>query len=123
MTHPNLPGLRRAAEIAAGHKERLEREGMTHPYFISGVDAMASVLRREAESLEQSPVSDDGWRAIESAPKDGSYILVAGLKFEDQTYMEVTSFYMGRWQVAWMDGYAEPTHWRPLPPPPAKEGQ
>lgn len=57
------------------------------------------------------------WQPIETAPKDGEYILV----------------YAGRVTVAWFsdgewldgmnhDGYEHethsPTHWMPLPPPP-----
>jgi hypothetical protein len=63
------------------------------------------------------------WQPIQSAPKDGTYILL-------------TAFVINRWRVGegrWFDdedhpddpglwsnfGHWEPTHWAPMPDPPA----
>lgn len=62
------------------------------------------------------------WQPIETAPKDGRYVLL----------MIPAWYHPPRWRVArWKDtgatsgfeGYygPEPTHWMPLPPPPAQE--
>lgn len=70
----------------------------------------------------------NGWQPIETAPKDGTHILVYG------DYYGGSRRYVAFWEVAadiygdqWSCGapdeqgfydYAEPTHWQPLPPPP-----
>lgn len=79
----------------------------------------------------------DGWQPIETAPKDGSYI-VAG-KFTDQalgwvrhsrwiTEVEIcdlegwgeASDFIAAWTSGNDDGEpCYPTHWMPLPTPPA----
>ena len=66
------------------------------------------------------------WQPIETAPKDGTKILVHGPMKEDpatatphdRTYTEVCPWYLGRWTVTWKVGHGEPTHWMPLPDPP-----
>lgn len=67
------------------------------------------------------PAVEGGWREIASAPKDGSTILlcVAGRS------ESVAGFFAGKW-MQWFatksDGLpARPTHWQPLPTPPAGE--
>lgn len=63
--------------------------------------------------------AEDGWRTMESAPRDGTSILV-----------NVPGFGMGLFVLFWMDARwrepahmnglkIDPTHWRPLPEPPA----
>ncbi len=71
------------------------------------------------------------WQPIETAPKDGTWILLAGGETDDEA--EVRSIVAaqwakemppsGRWHFAWYDGgfygkYLNPTHWMPLPPAP-----
>lgn len=67
------------------------------------------------------------WQPIETAPKDGTWILIASLANMD----------IGHWDDHWIDGAwlrfqtaeydndgAEirgPTHWQPLPAPPGGE--
>jgi hypothetical protein len=77
------------------------------------------------------------WKPIETAPKDGTWILVYGEGTEDEgekrsvavaqytNYLncETTDWH---WQFAWYDGgyygkFENPTHWMPLPEPPNKE--
>jgi hypothetical protein len=68
-----------------------------------------------------------GWREVESAPKDGSYILLAGPSGYSTTPLRVE---VGRYDAeyrpfnpwvtfsndAFTDGGEPPTHWMPLPP-------
>lgn len=62
------------------------------------------------------------WRPIETAPKDGRYILL--LK---PAWYHAPRWFVARWQdtgltAGWQHYYGpEPTHWMPLPPPPAQE--
>lgn len=56
----------------------------------------------------------DIWRDIESAPKDGTEILVSNNEF-----MALVSWYDGEWVEAARElDYMVPTHWMPLPPLP-----
>jgi hypothetical protein len=59
------------------------------------------------------------WQPIESAPRDGTYVLGFGLHEQRGTYIDVIHYWSDRWTVVWMHGYGEPTHWMPLPDPPA----
>lgn len=77
------------------------------------------------------------WKPIETAPKDGSWILLCGgsinygwvgdgepscVSGQWTTWLNGATA-SGHWQFAWYDGgfygeYENPTHWAPLPPPP-----
>ena len=63
------------------------------------------------------------WQPIETAPKDGTEILVCGpLRDGSGVYRDVTRWpngWSGKWPVAYMHNSDEPTHWMPLPEPPA----
>lgn len=70
-----------------------------------------------------TPICECGsWRDIASAPKDGTEILVF-----DEGALYITSWlddegHDGVRRSGWYDnGFVEPppTHWQPLPPPPA----
>lgn len=77
------------------------------------------------------------WQPIETAPKDGTWIIVFGGYAADDdadrtfaivqwsNYLNCGKTYP-RWMFAWYDGgyygrYYDPTHWMPLPPPPGDE--
>ncbi len=76
------------------------------------------------------------WRPIETAPRDGTYVLVFGLRgdwwpgegFQPRGTPEVTIASCGdakrdRWEMI-EDGPVRdflPTHWMPLPAPPPSE--
>ena len=83
--------------------------------------------------------AENEWRAIESAPKDGTLILLASNGVCGTGYMQLVSSYTCTshcfsarrhacptepdCKMAWMSGLCgvggEITHWRPLPAPPA----
>jgi hypothetical protein len=82
--------------------------------------------------MTPSPV----WREIESAPKDGTPILISGGTFCHPDSMGGPEPFRGvsiaRWDRFWNEWSGnptshddclshEPTHWMPLPPPPTQE--
>lgn len=84
-----------------------------------------------ADALE-SCAAQQGWRPITEAPRDGTYILLAGpsgyvgtsLRVEvcryDAEYRPLQPW-VNHSNDSFLDGGSEPTHWMPLPAPP-KEG-
>lgn len=71
-------------------------------------------INRLEEKIKEA--EDDNWQLIGTAPKDKTRILVAHKWGVD------VAVYLPRKEI-WVapngsDGY-EPTHWQPLPPPPA----
>lgn len=71
----------------------------------------------------QAP-SVERWQPIETAPNDGTYVLIGWFEFPGQRHMEV-AFWHGT-HKAWCQSHGlfttdpnwQPTHWRPLPSPP-----
>lgn len=82
-------------------------------------DDFRALLREAADALEAA--RKDGWQPIETAPKDGSEIILF-----DPDYFQRSGF-EGRYSAPrgnWLSSYdspVNPTHWRPLPAPPAIE--
>lgn len=74
-----------------------------------------------------SPTADgQGWRPIETAPKDGSNVLLVNRKGN----IAAGSWLAGGWWLrggngpdAFFNRHHGPTHWQPLPSPPAPEGE
>lgn len=60
-----------------------------------------------------------GWRPIETAPKDGTLLLC----FWRSSHCAVAYYDDGCWWDAGTDGLDDPTHWQPLPSPPAEQIQ
>lgn len=85
---------------------------------------LARLLREEAEA--------QGWRDIATAPRDGTIILLATARshvpiycgsYRFSTMGEPTGHSDKAWRCSSSGRYANPTHWRPLPPPPqGREG-
>lgn len=80
------------------------------------------ILKAIAESIQSTSAVNSGWQPIETAPKDGSLIMIGG-----------TSYAGWFWSDAkWLDGLMmwsstdddwnvdcfEASHWMPLPAPP-----
>jgi len=60
----------------------------------------------------------DGWMPIETAPKDGTYILIAEGDFMDIAKWWMPDYGPGYWGDIDGTPSCTPTHWRPRPPPP-----
>ena len=68
------------------------------------------------------PVSEDRWQPIETAPKDGSDVLLAGKRREDiASGYWLQSAYAGNGAWIWPFVHKDPTHWMPLPKAPAMQ--
>jgi len=85
----------------------------------------------------------DKWMTIDSAPKDGTWILLCGGRTTEDDYADVgvdvsrpvVGFYdppafegdaewaFCFWDGAWREGYESPTHWMPLPPAPEEDSK
>lgn len=119
-------------------------------YTVSGIDeADLAMLHEAADTLlsqEAKKDRDDGWQDIATAPKDGTEILLrrgervgaaAWVEWEKRaSEYHANGTYLGEyvqdggasWTIgldgnSW-DGERKPTHWRPLPAPPApSEGE
>lgn len=99
--------------------ERLEE----HAHWRNAVartvpEKTAALLREAAAALRERE-----WQSMDSAPKDGTQILVRGPTAGGGFYHDVTAWpvnWSGMWPTAYM-AYAdgnEPTAWMPLPTPP-----
>ena len=78
---------------------------------------------RDNQAALNARAGGDGWLPIESAPKDGRGVFAfwgTNTRVDEQSY-GVAVFVGGDWCNAdnTNDIYGEPTHWQPLPTPPA----
>lgn len=113
MTEPMGPQER----VSEGRLDELISR--TGPSNILHVDDEADMNAALCEL--RSRRAADAWRPIETAPKDGRSILLGRVG--------ATRAYTGEYVTAgssgwWRDTHGqqrEPTHWRPIPPPPSKE--
>jgi hypothetical protein len=64
------------------------------------------------------------WRLVETAPKDGTWILLGWFELSGQTMREVAFWHSTKkvWcqthRAFGKEIYQQPTHWMPLPEPP-----
>lgn len=80
-------------------------------------DRLFALARRGAEMQ---------WRPIETAPKDGRWLMVSAERWEPETACWSESVWLTGWYCGGgrSDSYGpsfEPTHWMPLPTPPSGE--
>ncbi len=90
--------------------------GAQGPFFADRETAVAAWNRR---ALRSPP---EGWKDIETAPKDGMLIIVSGHHWGDdkrERWVTAASFKNDRWMDD-HDGVSlyTPTHWQALPAPP-----
>lgn len=101
------------SEIDAEFVERIKREwdGDNVP-CVEDFDHLISLARRGAAMQ---------WRPIETAPKDGTPLLLLWPDAAEKMAVMWWDDYCGGW-MGYYDGInpgrMPPTHWMPLPPPP-----
>ena len=109
--HTDLPSRQQTIARLEAEIDCVERTG-------EGSDPQ---LLRDCLTLLRS----SGWRAIASAPKDGTQILTWGATRGIDTAFYDPDPNHGTWRGDAtgfsMDHEAEPTHWMPLPPAPADQ--
>jgi len=99
---------------------------------MSGEDEMIHTLPwpliKRLLSLAADRLEAQGWKPIESAPKDGTRVLVTRWPRTGHTdptkiawcYADSPAF--KEWRIRLNKGLRyDPTHWRPLPAPPSEE--
>lgn len=145
FTDPALPVMALSGDAESNHIIRMH---FRRPVNDGDRKALCDALNLHQQSLAAHPVSDlreeNRWQSIETAPKDGTDILLAGRIPEGWRVTE------GHWAtdeecrvhigdcggecrcpeyeyedpswISWDGGFCEPwpaTHWQPLPAPPA----
>lgn len=92
------------------------------------LDPRNELVDPEADTLELHPKFDAAekdavmeWQPIETAPKDGTEILVH-TRYGNFYVVGYDDVFSAPWRVRNDEGLTEtaPTHWMPLPPPPIK---
>lgn len=98
-----------------------QAEGVAHKDCITeGYQNFLSNLPEAAAALEAS--APHTWRDIASAPRDGTIVLAYGETLP--TYFYAITWEDGEWrycsqELGWSAPPGMPTHWQPLPAPPA----
>lgn len=104
-----------------------EVPGMPSQAIYWAVDRLLSQgFRLYPKAAERA--GDGGWQPIETAPKDGTHILLLGVLKHDRVTI---GFYDDDGSSWWayfhprlpMGGDLNPTHWQPLPSPPPPEAR
>lgn len=123
MTTDQIPpaAIRAAEDVILNLTEyhELEQWFCEKPYRDEIKTYIARIIAREcAERVKCAEVAtNNGWLSIDTAPKDGTKVLV---------YTKEGCAYVAKWcttmcawyiTVAWAIVHV-PTHWRPLPPAP-----
>ena len=84
---------------------------------VAGMD-WRETMQRMLTRMEET----DRWQPIETAPKDGSYVLLAGKRREDIASGYWLQYaYAGNGAWIWPFVLKDPTHWMPLPKAPAMQ--
>lgn len=118
-----LPALAVDARAAMKERDSLHQELVT-------VRAALAEMERERNQARAELKQATEWRPIETAPKDGTFILGY---YSETTYPHeyVTRYAVVQWLPVgdehgeWFEDTGEvlwPTHWQPLPLPPRSEG-
>lgn len=115
------------AVVASSHKIQDDQHDM--PFDVVLVSEEAVKALHAALALGQPNEAKGAWQTIESAPKDGTAILIT----RPTEFRSEEGWHVVRWDDDWWqchDGKNdsplrgdEPTHWQPLPSPPKPDSE
>lgn len=116
MTTPmTLEELRKEIDLTAHEScHRMLRER-----WVRNIDA---AIREREEQAKVIARLKNPWRSIESAPKDGTWVLGLWIYHGEPVY-RLCAFRNGSWLQKPGDWIAIATHWMPLLPPPNEVGE
>ena len=123
MTDKITEIMANAAKVDIGQQFNAEQlhDHETDWVATGGTIDLSRTMQTAITALEQAGYqidSKDKWQPIETAPKDGTRILV----WDDDTIETAYwAIFRSRWEHAWDGaelGAFEITHWMPLPEPP-----
>jgi hypothetical protein len=77
----------------------------------------AELIQYAKEKGMELPAELTGWVPIETAPDDGTWILIFSKTPHGESHT-VVRFCEGRWEDPYESYYPYATHWQPLPEPP-----
>lgn len=93
-----------------------------------GFEDGARMLRRRTAGGKRKAaelLAAGAWQPIETAPKDGTWVLAVGKNGAGRWTTPQTVRWTGLWESpvhdARVEVYHQPTHWMPLPPAPAPQ--
>mgnify|MGYP000894219903 CR=1 FL=1 len=88
-------------------------------FYAEYPDVVDSIYAEARAALSASP-RREGWRPIETAPKDGTRVLLARVGIDAMH----TAFWRGStWHCGGLQYFNNPTHWQPLPSAPQENGK
>lgn len=72
--------------------------------------------------LDSALASDQGWLPIETAPRDGTRVLLWSSDKDvcSEPYAKLSRWHEGFWRGVGFNFSANATHWQPLPTPPSQ---
>lgn len=88
---------------------------------------LAELRRKIAEEKRKvaALLAREAWQPIETAPKDGTWVLTIGKNGAGFWTIPQTVRWTGLWESpvhdARVEAYHQPTHWMPLPPAPTTD--
>lgn len=106
-------------EVAVAEIARvIARTGMGRVFLSQSGPGDGDDIARAVLAAVLPRVRAEGWRTIESAPKDGTVVQLWSPDAARHGVM--LGYFSDDWFEEWTDNFidAEPTRWRPLPPPP-----
>lgn len=111
----------RAALIAKAATEDVPDYTEKHHSLFCGA-ALALDIEAAIRSLPVLPTTGDGggWRSMDSAPKDGTSILVYSRPYARIVMARWSTWSGGAYWMQFGSGEVFPTHWMPLPRPPVE---
>lgn len=98
--------------------------GATRDRFLGGLRALSPEAAASINALAARPAAPEAqgaWQDISTVPTDGRTIIAFGGRFDEPTPTQADGNWWNSTQGTTMA--SRPTHWQPMPAPPASSGQ